>query len=100
MKKKVLLATLAIVLVVFVASSAVSVFAGEGDPCYTSRCNRVMEDFCYNVCLNHGGCDGASFKWGVCDEGLCDMEFWIHCNDGYVSQGHECSMPATNCIWF
>lgn len=100
MKKKVLLATLAIVFVVFLANSTLSVFAGPGEPCYATKCDRIMARGCDAICAYHGGCDGIHVTDTWCDDGICQMRFTAYCMDGFASYNNECNWPVAECIWF
>lgn len=100
MKKKTLSAVLAIVCVVFLASTTVSVFADNGDPCTARFCDRDMEISCGSYCMSHGGCDGVQAIDSYCSWGMCMMEYRFYCNDGFYSSGHECNGIDRNCVWF
>ena len=59
--------------------------------CYSasSDCQWLANEFCDQVCWNHGDCDRAEFVDGYCIMGTCNQLFDIYCNDGYWGEHWE-----------
>jgi len=92
MKKKLVLALVAIGLLVVVFNFVGSVFACDGN----GLCPNKAQTYCNNKCSTHGGCEGAYELDSGCDSGICIVHYEIWCNDGYVTS-YTCSRPDASC---